>query len=174
MLAPFLLLLCHFSIIQMQIHLIAIGTRMPEWVNAGYHEYAKRLPPACRLRLHEIAAGKRGKNADIGKILREEGERLLKAVPTGTRVIALERTGRARSTEQLAQALATWLADGRDVAWLVGGPEGLSPPVVAAAEELWSLSPLTLPHPLVRVLLAEQLYRAWSLLHNLPYHRGEG
>lgn len=158
----------------MQVHLIAIGTRMPPWIHAGYHEYAKRLPPACRLLLHEIPAGKRGKNADIDKILREEGERLMKAVPEGSRVIALERTGRLRSTEQLAQALSTWLADGRDVAWLVGGPEGLPPPVLTAADELWSLSPLTLPHPLVRVLVAEQLYRAWSLLNNLPYHRGEG
>jgi 23S rRNA (pseudouridine1915-N3)-methyltransferase len=153
------------------IHLIAVGEKMPQWVQQGYTEYARRLPAECALRLVEVAAGRRGKNADIARILRDETTRLLDAVPRGCRSIALEVGGRAWSTEQLSQQLDAWMQDGRDVALLVGGPEGLGAAAREAAEQQWSLSPLTLPHPLVRVLIAEQLYRAWSLLRNHPYHR---
>jgi 23S rRNA (pseudouridine1915-N3)-methyltransferase len=156
-----------------RIHIVAVGTRMPGWVQAGYEDYAKRLPAQARLHLIEVPAMKRGKNADIVRLLRDEGERVRAATPAGCKVIALERTGRARSTEDLADAMRAWQRDGRDVALLIGGPEGLDPTCLSAADQLWSLSALTLPHPLVRVVLAEQLYRAWSLLHNLPYHRGE-
>lgn len=155
----------------MQIHLIAIGERMPRWVQDGFDEYAKRLPAECALRLIEIPAGKRGKNADITRIMRDESERLLSAIPKGAKVVALEVGGRSWSTEQLAAQLEDWLHSGQDLALLVGGPEGLSDAARAAAGQLWSLSPLTLPHPLVRVVLAEQLYRAWSVLRNHPYHR---
>jgi 23S rRNA (pseudouridine1915-N3)-methyltransferase len=155
----------------MKVHLIAVGDRMPRWVQDGYQEYAKRLPPGCALRLVEIAAARRGKNADIARIMRDETDRLLAAVPQGSRVIALEVGGRGWSTEALSQQLGQWLAGGQDVALLVGGPDGLGKAAREAAQQLWSLSPLTLPHPLVRVLLAEQLYRAWSLLNNHPYHR---
>jgi 23S rRNA (pseudouridine1915-N3)-methyltransferase len=155
----------------MVIHLIAIGDRMPSWVQHGFASYAKRLAGDCRLRLVEIAAGRRGRNADIARIQRDENERLLAAVPRGALVIALEVEGRAWSTRQLAGQLKQWLASGRDIALLVGGPEGLAESARTAAEIQWSLSPLTLPHPLVRVVIAEQLYRAWSLLHNHPYHR---
>lgn len=155
----------------MQLHLIAIGNRMPAWVEQGYQDYAKRLPPECALVLHEIPAGKRGKNADIARLTRQEGEKMAAAIPKGTRVVALEVGGRAWSTEQLSARLDSWMGEGRDVALLVGGPEGLEPGLSAAADERWSLSPLTLPHPLVRIVLAEQLYRAWSILKGHPYHR---
>ena len=155
----------------MQIHLLAVGNRMPAWVEAGFNEYAKRLPRECRLQLVEIAPAKRGKHPDVERIRREEGERLLAAVPRDARTIALEVEGRAWSTEQLADRLRDWLQDGRDLALLVGGPDGLSAACRDRAELKWSLSPLTLPHPLVRVVLAEQLYRAWSIISGHPYHR---
>ncbi|HHI76002.1 MAG TPA: 23S rRNA (pseudouridine(1915)-N(3))-methyltransferase RlmH [Gammaproteobacteria bacterium] len=155
----------------MKIHLIAVGERMPAWVQQGYEEYARRLPRECALRLVEIAPGRRGKNADTARAVQDEGRRLLAAIPKGARVIALEVNGRPWSTEQLAERLQGWLGGGSDIALLVGGPEGLSDEARAAAGQRWSLSPLTLPHPLVRVILAEQLYRAWSILNNHPYHR---
>ena len=155
----------------MQIHLIAVGTRMPDWVSAGYAEYARRIPHQARLNLLEVAAGKRGKNADVARILDDEGKRLLAAVPKGARVIALERTGKAMSTRDIARKMESWMQSGADTALLVGGPEGLSDACLHAAHEVWSLSALVLPHPLVRVVLAEQLYRAWSINNNLPYHR---
>jgi len=155
----------------MQIHLIAIGDKMPRWVQEGFDEYAKRLPPECALRLVEIPAVRRGKNADIVRIMRDEAQRLLAAIPKGAEVVALEVGGRGWSTEQLAARLDDWMGSGRDLALLVGGPDGLTDEVRATAGQLWSLSPLTLPHPLVRVLLAEQLYRAWSILRGHPYHR---
>ena len=155
----------------MQIHLIAVGDKMPRWVQQGFEEFAKRLPAECALRLVEIPAGKRGKNADIARILRDESSRMLAALPKGATPIALEVGGRPWSTEQLAEQLEGWMQSGQDVALLVGGPEGLGEGVRAATRLQWSLSPLTLPHPLVRVVLAEQLYRAWSILRNHPYHR---
>jgi 23S rRNA (pseudouridine1915-N3)-methyltransferase len=155
----------------MNIHLIAVGEKMPRWVQDGYGEYAKRLPAECALKLVEIAPGKRGKNADIARAMRDEGERMLAAIPKGARVIALEVNGREWHTEQLAEQLEGWLGGGQDIALLVGGPEGLAEDCRQRADQLWSLSPLTLPHPLVRVLLAEQLYRAWSILRGHPYHR---
>ncbi len=155
----------------MRIHLIAVGTRMPAWVVQGYEEYARRLPAECALHLVEIAAGKRGKNADIARVTRDEGERMLAAIPKGARVVALEVDGRAWSTEQVAEQLDGWRHAGGDLALLVGGPEGLAPACRAQAGQSWSLSPLTLPHPLVRILVAEQLYRAWSILQHHPYHR---
>lgn len=155
----------------MNIYLIAVGNRMPRWVVEGYQEYAKRLPGECSLQLLEIPPGRRGKHADSVRILRDEGDRMLKAVPKGCRIVALDVQGKTWSTEQLAAKLAQWMADGPDLALLVGGPEGLAQACLTAAELRWSLSSLTLPHPLVRVFLAEQLYRAWSLLRNHPYHR---
>lgn len=155
----------------MQIHLIAVGERMPEWVAAGYAEYAKRLPRECRLVLHEIPAGRRGKNADLARLTEQEGARQLATVPGGARVVALDRGGKLLDTEALAARLGKWLGGGQDIALLVGGPEGLAPECLAAAHERWSLSPLTLAHPVVRVVLAEQLYRAWSIIKGHPYHR---
>lgn len=155
----------------MKVHLIAVGERMPGWVEAGFAEYAKRLPPECALRLVEIAPGKRTKNSDIPRLRAQEGERILAAIPKGALVVALEVKGRPWSTEALSAHLGEWLQGGRDVALLVGGPDGLDDACRARAELQWSLSPLTLPHPLVRVVLAEQVYRAWTLLKGHPYHR---
>jgi 23S rRNA (pseudouridine1915-N3)-methyltransferase len=151
--------------------LIAVGTRMPGWVDEGYEEYAKRLPPECGLRLVEVPAGRRTKAADLERLVREEGERMLAAVPPGCRVLTLDVTGRQWSTEELAARLGDWMLDGRDLALLVGGPEGLATACRDRAEGAWSLSKLTLPHPLVRVVVAEQLYRAWSVVKGHPYHR---
>ncbi len=155
----------------MKIRLIAVGDRMPGWVTEGYQTYARRLPPECALELVEIPAGRRGRNADLARLTAAEGERMLAAVPRGSHLVALAVEGRAWSTPQLAHRLERWLESGQDLALLVGGPEGLAPACLEAAHEQWSLSPLTLPHPLVRVVVAEALYRAWSVLHNHPYHR---
>ena len=155
----------------MHIHLIAVGQRMPAWVDTAYQEYAKRLPRECALKLVEIAPGKRGRNADVARTLRDEGERMLAAIPRDCHVVALEVGGRSWSTPQLAAQLEDWMGSGRDVALLVGGPEGMDDACRARADRLWSLSALTLPHPLVRVILAETLYRAWSVMAGHPYHR---
>ena len=155
----------------MKIQLIAVGQKMPAWVSAGFEEYAKRLPRECALELKEIAPGHRGKGADAARAMREEGERMVAAIAKGALVVALDERGRQWSTEELAAELEGWLQGGRDVALLVGGPEGLSDAAKGAAERKWGLSRLTLPHPLVRVVAAEQLYRAWSLLKGHPYHR---
>ncbi|HKJ08015.1 MAG TPA: 23S rRNA (pseudouridine(1915)-N(3))-methyltransferase RlmH [Gammaproteobacteria bacterium] len=156
----------------MQIHLIAVGTRLESWVDTGYQEYAKRLPRECALRLVPITPGKRTRSSDPGRAVREEGERMLAAIPRGSMVVALDVAGRSWSTGTLADQLRTWLADGRDRALLIGGPDGLWRDCEARAEVRWSLSALTLPHPLVRILVAEQLYRAWSIVAGHPYHRG--
>ena len=155
----------------MKIHLLAVGARMPDWVEKGYAEYAGRLPRECALHLLEIPAGKRGSHANLARTIRAEGERLLAAVPAGSRLIALDERGQEWNTMELAEQLSHWLREGRDVSLLVGGPDGLDVACRERAERLWSLSRLTLPHPLVRVVVAEQIYRAWSLLHNHPYHR---
>jgi len=154
-----------------QIHLIAVGNRMPAWVSDAYQEYAKRLPRESALKLVEIAPGKRGHKADVQRILRDEGERMLAALPRDCQVIALEVGGKSWSTPQLATQLEAWMHSGRDTALLVGGPEGLDAACRERADQLWSLSALTLPHPLVRVILAEQIYRAWSVMVGHPYHR---
>lgn len=155
----------------MQIHIIAVGGRMPAWVAEAYAEYARRLPREFRLTLHEIPAGRRAKGADLARLARDEGERQLAAVPGGARVVALDRSGRELDTEALAARLEQQLAAGQDLALLIGGPEGLAPACLAAAHERWSLSRLTFAHPVVRVVLAEQLYRAWSIISMHPYHR---
>ena len=155
----------------MQINLIAVGTRMPAWVCDGYNEYARRMPRECALVLTEIPPGQRGKSQPVARAVQEEGRRMLAALGERQRVIALDVKGRAWSTEELAEAMRDWLQGGDDVSLLVGGPDGLADECLARAGRRWSLSPLTLPHPLVRVLLAEQIYRAWSLLNGHPYHR---
>lgn len=155
----------------MRINLIAVGTRMPNWVDAGFNEYARRLPPQCRLELRQISLGHRGKTANAHTARSAEGERMLAAMDRAHTACALEVTGKPWSTEQLAGQLKTWLAGGTDIALLVGGPDGLAPEVRARATLSWSLSALTLPHGLVRVIVAEQIYRAWSLLQGHPYHR---
>lgn len=150
----------------MRIRLLAVGTRMPSWVREGVHEYSKRLPRETSLELVEIPLGERSKGA-VG----QEARRLLAAVGERDRVIALHEAGDEWSTRELAAQMERWRGDGRDVALLVGGPDGLDQRCIERADETWSLSRLTLPHYLVRVVVAEQLYRAWSLLRGHPYHR---
>ena len=142
--------------------MIAVGTKMPAWVETGFAEYQRRFPKDMALELIEIQAGKRGKNADIKRILHIEGEKTLAAIPKGNRIVTLEVTGKALDTHQLAKNMEKWQLDGRDVSLLIG---------IAASEQKWSLSNLTLPHPLVRIIVAESLYRGWSLNNNHPYHR---
>ena len=155
----------------MRIRLIAVGGKMPGWVSTAYDEYAKRLPADFRLELVELALGHRGKGADLARAIRSEGDAMLEAIPKGDRVIALTVDGRSWSTEQLAAQAEEWRMSGQNLSLLVGGPDGLDPRCVAAADQKWSLSALTLPHPLVRILLAEQIYRAWTLLQGHPYHK---
>lgn len=155
----------------MRLRLLAVGQKMPAWITAGFEEYAGRLPADCRLELTELALAQRSKSQPVSRAIDAEGEKLLAALGDNDRLIALDVTGKPWSTEQLSVQLENWRQDGRDVAFAVGGPDGLSPAVLARAERRWSLSALTLPHPLVRVVLAEQLYRAWSILANHPYHR---
>ena len=155
----------------MKMTLVAVGTRMPAWVQTGYEEYAKRLPRDCALVLKEIPLAARGKNADLQRAICAEGEAMLAAIPAQERVIALDVGGKPQSTENLAAHLQQWQQQGGNTSLLIGGPDGLAASCLARAQERWSLSALTLPHPLVRIVLAEQLYRAWSLLNRHPYHR---
>jgi 23S rRNA (pseudouridine1915-N3)-methyltransferase len=155
----------------MQINLISVGNRMPGWVQQAYDEYAKRLPRECELVLKEIAPGKRGKNSDVARIVKDEGERMIAAIPQGAHIVTLDIPGKPWTTPELAQALQRWLESGQHIALLIGGPEGLADSAKQLARESWSLSKLTFPHPLVRIIVAEQLYRAWSIFHNHPYHR---
>lgn len=155
----------------MQIHLISVGNRMPAWVQQGYEEYAKRLPKECDLVLKEIAPGKRLKNTDLVRLVKEEGERMISAIPSDTHVVTLDLKGKPWNTTELSVALKKWLESGQNISLLVGGPEGLADSAREKATESWCLSNLTFPHPLVRIIIAEQLYRAWSILRNHPYHR---
>ncbi len=144
---------------------------MPRWVVEGYQEYAKRMPADLPLDLIEIPLSTRGKNADVARLMRREGEQMLAATQPGDRIVTLEVTGKNWSTEQLAEQLERWRLEARNVNLMVGGPEGLAEDVAARSDQRWSLSALTLPHPLVRILLAEQIYRAWTVLNRHPYHK---
>ncbi len=155
----------------MRIRLLAVGTKMPAWVEEGVDTYRKRLPRDFSLEIEEISLGQRGKNADITKARAQEAQRIRDRLRGDEYLVALEVKGKPWSTEQLASEADAWRMQGRDIALLVGGPDGLEPSLSAMADKTWSLSPLTLPHPLVRIMLAEQLYRAWTLLVGHPYHR---
>jgi 23S rRNA (pseudouridine1915-N3)-methyltransferase len=144
---------------------------MPGWVKTGYDDYAKRLPRECELLLKEIPPGQRGKNCDVARIIRDEGERMNVAIPLGSHIVALDLSAKTMTTLELAVSLNRWQEMGKAIVLLVGGPDGIADSIRAKASESWSLSPLTFPHPLVRIIVAEQLYRAWSILHNHPYHR---
>lgn len=157
----------------MRIRLIAIGTRSPQWVEQGYHDYIKRLPRELNFSLIEIPLVHRGKNPDIARLNYQEGQAMLKHVQPQDWVIGLEVNGKRWSTEKLAEQLSNWQMDSRDVVLLIGGPDGLSEECKSRANQQWSLSELTLPHPLVRVIVAEALYRAWTVTTGHPYHRGD-
>lgn len=155
----------------MKIRLLTITHKSPAWIQTGYQDYAKRLPPSCILELVEIPAEKRTANADLKRIMDREGEKMLAAIKPGHHVIALDKGGKNWSSEQLAEQLKGWLQSGSNIDLLVGGPEGIAPACLQKAREIWSLSALTFPHLIVRLIVAEQIYRAHSILQNLPYHR---
>lgn len=155
----------------MRISVIAVGTKMPSWVTQAVTEYCRRLPREIKLQWREIPLARRVQGSKAGQLCEREGEQILKAIPAGDAVIALDVLGERISTGQLAQQLAAWQMSGLNYSLLVGGPDGLSRQCLDRAAKRWSLSDLTLPHPLVRVLLAEQLYRAWTITVNHPYHR---
>lgn len=155
----------------MRISIIAVGTKMPAWVSQGVEEYCRRLPRELNLQWREIPLARRVRDSKAEQLREREGEQILKAVPNGDKIIALDVQGKRISTAGLADQLSAWQMSGDNYSLLVGGPDGLSPECLKRASARWSLSDLTLPHPLVRVLLAEQLYRAWTITVNHPYHR---
>ena len=155
----------------MRLQVLAVGTRQPDWVNRGYDEYARRFPPHLNLQLKELPAAKRGKGVSADKLKQAEADKILGATPDGAYVVALDEHGKTVNTRELSARLSEWQQDGRDVVFMIGGADGLDETCLQRADWCWSLSPLTLPHGLVRVILAEQLYRANSLLEGHPYHR---
>lgn len=144
---------------------------MPDWVQSGFHAYVCRFPREMPVSLIEIPALKRGKNTDGKRLTEKEGEAMLAAVNKGNHIIALDIPGETWNTKQLANRLAHWKQQGHDLSFLIGGADGLAPACKSTADQSWSLSPLTFPHPLVRIMLIETLYRAWSVTINHPYHR---
>jgi len=155
----------------MRLLIAAVGQRQPAWARSAFDDYAKRLPPECRLELVEVKAEPRDSGKSAQQMMAAEAQRLRAACPKGALVVALDEQGRRQSTAQLAERLRSWRESGRDVALLVGGPDGLDAGLKAGADDTLRLSDLTLPHALARVLLAEALYRAWSLGAGHPYHR---
>ena len=155
----------------MRIRVLAVGTKMPSWVEAGVAEYQKRFPREWRFEWVELPLGPRTKSANINKAIESEGEAMMAAIDGKEHVVALEVKGKSWSTEELSKQLSNWQMNGQDIVILIGGPDGLSQGCLNRANQKWSLSALTLPHPLVRILLAEQLYRSWTLLNNHPYHK---
>ncbi|MBU3827512.1 MAG: 23S rRNA (pseudouridine(1915)-N(3))-methyltransferase RlmH [Candidatus Anaerobiospirillum merdipullorum] len=155
----------------MKVHLIAIGTKMPAWVTTAFEEYQKRLPEYFALQLHELPMERRDGRASVQKLMEKEGQLILKALPKRAYVICLDEHGKEMTSVQLAKRVEFLQSQGCDAAIIIGGPDGLAPEIKALAQEMWALSKLTLPHPLVRVILAETLYRAWSISAGLPYHR---
>ena len=155
----------------MLIRLLAVGTRMPSWVTAGVEDYARRFGPQIKFEVQEIALGQRSAGKDAVRAVEEEGRRMLSALKERSFVVALEVKGKTFTTEQLAHWLGGRLQSGQDLTLLIGGPDGLAAECVQRSDLRWSLSTLTLPHALVRIIVAEQLYRAHSLLNGHPYHR---
>ncbi len=155
----------------MKLRLLAVGHKMPAWVTTGYLNYAKRLRTDCQLELIEITPGKRTQNSDLTRIINKEGELMMSKMGKNNHIVSLDVSGKPWTTTQLAEQLKKWQSSGKNIDLLVGGPEGIAPSCIQKSDQLWSLGPLTLPHPMVRIILAECLYRAWSLNHNHPYHR---
>ncbi len=155
----------------MKIHLIAVGKKMPEWVNAGFSEFSKRMPPELQINLIEIPPSVRNKATPIEKNIKEEGERIQSAIPNNSKLIVLDEKGKDFSSIALSKEMESWLPMGQDISIVIGGADGIDPVIKQQADEKWSLSSLTLPHALVRVVVAEQLYRAWSIMKGHPYHR---
>ena len=155
----------------MRSHLIAVGKRMPAWVTAGFNEYNKRLPRELHLNLVEIPPVVRTKSATTKKNLTEEARRIQAAIPDNALVIALDEHGVQFDSDTLSRKIETWSRQGQSLAFIIGGADGLDAGLKQSADMLWALSPMTLPHALVRVIVAEQIYRAWTILQKHPYHR---
>jgi 23S rRNA (pseudouridine1915-N3)-methyltransferase len=155
----------------MQLVIAAVGHKMPSWIEDGFAEYAKRMPPECRIQLKEIKPVDRSGSRTAETVMAQERSRIEAAIPKGSRVIALDERGKDVSTVQLSQYLSQWQQGGADVTFVIGGADGLDAEFKQRADLLLRISSLTLPHGMVRVLLAEQLYRAWSITQNHPYHR---
>ncbi|WP_353154704.1 23S rRNA (pseudouridine(1915)-N(3))-methyltransferase RlmH [Herminiimonas fonticola] len=155
----------------MQLVIAAVGHKMPAWIESGFGEYAKRMPPDCRIHLKEIKPVERSGSKTAETAMALERTKIEAAVPKGARIIALDEHGKDVTSVQLAQLLTQWQQDGRDVTFVIGGADGLDPDFKKNADMLIRISSLTLPHGMVRVMLAEQLYRAWSITQNHPYHR---
>lgn len=155
----------------MKWHLLAVGQRLPDWAEAAYQDYAKRFPPEARVRLRTVKAEPRSGGKSAAAIMAAEAQRLQAAAPKGARWVVLDERGQRCTTAELAERLQQWQRDGIEVAFVVGGSDGLDPSLRATAFATLRLSDLTLPHALARVLLIEQLYRAWSILQGHPYHR---
>lgn len=155
----------------MHVRLVAVGARQPAWVNDAFDDYAGRLPRQWRFTLKALPAATRGRNRGADAAVAAEGRAILNECRRSDHVVALDERGTQYTSVALADKLGAWQAGGRDLCFVIGGPDGLSADCVERADERWSLSKLTLPHGLVRVMLAEQLYRAWSLGTGHPYHR---
>ena len=155
----------------MRVALISVGTRMPSWVRDGYEDYARRLGARLPVTLVELSPGKRSATGEVARAMAEEAKRILASVKPDDYVVALDERGTQRTTQELAQWLKARQQGGRSLSFLIGGPDGYAPEVLGRAQETWSLSKLTLPHALVRVLFIEQLYRAVTILDGHPYHR---
>lgn len=154
----------------MKIKLLAVGTKMPDWVDGGFREYAKRMPPELKVELIEVPINIRGRNPS-SEPMENQGRALLKSIHEHDFVVALDVRGKSQSTEGLAVELEKWQMSGQNLCLLIGGPDGMSADCMARANMRWSVSDLTLPHPMVRILVMEQLYRAWTINTNHPYHR---
>lgn len=155
----------------MKINIIACGTKPPAWIQQGYQEYIQRLSNEFTINLIEVSISKRTRGADLNRLIKCEGECMLNTIHSSDWVVALTEQGQLWNNQQLAMQLQTWRERGSNLCLLIGGPDGLSQEVLARAQQHWSLSPLTFPHLLVRILLVEQLYRAFSILNRHPYHR---
>lgn len=155
----------------MHIRLIAVGDRQPAWVAQAFDDYARRVPRQWQFRLEAVGTARRTGDGDAAKARAAEGQKVMQKLKPGEQVVALDERGRQWSTADLAARLREWQAGGKDLAFVIGGPDGIAPDCLERADLWWSLSKLTLPHGLVRVLVAEQLYRAWTLTAGHPYHR---
>lgn len=155
----------------MKLVIVAVGQRLPDWAQTACDDYAKRFAPECRLEIRAVKTEPRTAGKPVEAMLAAERKRIEAAVPKGARLLVLDEHGERRTTTQLAARLKVWMGEGRDVALVIGGPDGLDAGIKAAAHETLRLSELTLPHAMVRVMLAEALYRAWSVMVGHPYHR---
>ncbi len=148
-----------------------MGTKMPSWVQQGCDEYSKRLPKDFSINIKELSLASRSKTTSTQSVIGLESDKLMASIPDGYQVVVLDKGGKSWSTEQLADNIREWQMQGQSMALLIGGPDGLSESCIKKADKVWSLSALTLPHPVVRIVLLEQLYRAWTILKNHPYHK---